>query len=201
MKVRVAGDMMWLWMWKFNLPGEPEVCMDSERSGTANWRLSEAGDDSGITHRIYYDISRLKLAQLTQYMILPYQEVAIVRGEALAEFQKLSASEVGFHDVTLVCKDGECDDFVVARPKLHIACTDIEKSDIKWIRQNEFYTRWKNLQFVPNCMAGHNFAREKYNRCMIVSDDFKTVLERIDPRGVAFTNPNGSRSGFADWVT
>lgn len=188
-------------MWQHDLPGQPDIVFDEERSGFPAYWLSRPGEETGISGNIFLEAERGMVARLRRHLILPTTRFPLVRGAALHAFQALPKDEVAFHSVTLTCKDGEIDDFVLVRPKAQCLCTDVANSELTWVRKGEFYATWKRFKALPDsCMGGRSIAREKLNRMMIVSDMFKTKLESLDPGGVAFTAAEDSRWGYAKWV-
>ncbi|MCB2142280.1 MAG: hypothetical protein KDE06_16360 [Rhodobacteraceae bacterium] len=193
--------MIWFWWWEYDLPGQPDLIFDPERSGFKFYNLSEPGEETRIAGPIQFEVGRRTVASLARFSILPATQFPLVRGAALQEFQALPEDEVAFHATNIACRDGEVDDFVLVRPKIQCQCADIEKSDIEWVREGEFYVMWKRLAALPDsCMGGRSIVRDSLNRMIVVSDPFKARIEKLAVKAVAFTAVEGSRSGFADWV-
>ena len=193
--------MIWFWMWEDDLPGQPDVIFDQARTGFPAYLLREPGEETGITGTIFFDVGRRTVSRLSRYLILPTAWYPLVRGDALQAFQALPSGEVDFPSTTVTCKDGEIDDFVLIRPKVECLCVDTENSDLDWVREGEYYDMWKRLSALPdNCMGRRSIVREKLNRQTVVSEQFKAILEPLDPKGVAFTAVEGSRRGYAKWV-
>lgn len=190
---------VWLWWWHDDLPGQPNCYFDSERSGCSAWRVSAADDIEPLPH-LYFDTGRTSLTKLRKYIIFPSQEFKLVREEAAKMFSDIPSGMVELWPATLYGKDGEIDDYFLVRPKILVSCTDLAASDVEWFRPGELFIRWKNLQFKEGCLGAHLIARECYSQLIVVSNEFRSRLLAIDPKGAAFTAPNGSRSGYAPWV-
>ncbi|MEM8570787.1 MAG: DUF1629 domain-containing protein [Pseudomonadota bacterium] len=140
------------------------------------------------------DVALLKLPRhskgksLAKFQILPaIRSVLLVRGEILDIMKSLPSGEVDFTPTRIACKDDEVvEDFVFARPLNRVACTDFEKSDVDFDPKLKSYSDWRKIVFFPGCLGSLSFARETYNKRMIMSDALKRQIEAVAPRGLHF---------------
>jgi hypothetical protein len=189
------------WLWEYDLPGQPEVTFYEKESGFSSYLLKKIDEHVEIPGRAYLDVSRRSIRSLEKYSILPTMSFPVVRREALRLFESLPAGEVDFHDAVVHCKDGEIDEFVIVRPKMQFLCTDLNRSNVSWIREGEFYWKWRELHVLPgDCIQGCSIAREALSQKVVVSDRFKNALLAADPKGVSFITAEGSRWGYAKHV-
>lgn len=180
-----------LWFCSVSLEGNvPVVTYDQSKNAVSGWVLSSVGEQPGIVEPVLYNAKTASARTIMSYKMLATGTGDILaRGEGLYLFNQLPEKEVSLYQAKIICRDGEVDDFFAVRPYLLRMCTDLARSNIKWTRQDEFYVGWNKIKFIPGCMNGAHIAREKLSKMVIVSNAFKAAAEKIEPKGIGFSDP------------
>lgn len=186
-----SPDECRLWFCSVSPKGNvPVVTYDQSKNAVSGWVLSSVGDQPGIVEPVLYNAKTASVRTIMSYKMLATGTGDILaRDEGLDLFSQLPTNEVSLYRAKIVCRDGEVDKFFAVRPYLLRACTDLARSNIKWTRQDEFYVGWDKIKFIRGCMKGAHIARESLSKMVIVSNAFKTAAQRIEPKGIGFSDP------------
>lgn len=182
--------MIWIWSSRLDDPSMPFAEYDDENSPV---------DSSEVASEDVIDVSRgparLRLGRRKQSLVYDIRILPAIAGCPLVDrmvagrVSEICGDDVEFYPTVIASKSGPIEHFVFVRPKVRKPCTDLERSEITWLVENEHYAFFDQIYYHADCLGTHDIVREAYNERVVISDRLKTALEEFGKTGTLFIRP------------
>ncbi len=192
------------WIWHFPEQSNlPEANMDYPRSGIQGYEMigDEWIDEEASTPPVLKIVRNKKKLEKANHIVTTEQTRVVS-----ARLRDVISGLVGIKEVQFIRTIVECgsevyDDYYFVRPMNFVNCTDVNKSELEWEEENEFYVLYKKIYFLPKCLAGLDIARDSYSNKNVISNRLKLEIEKYIDSDNIFFRPEDlpSRADLFPW--